>query len=348
MPLPLTGEQFQSVVRAGVLAPSADNRHPFNFECVGDAIRIRGDADFLKASYHRRILLRVSAGAIVQNMILEAGTLGFGVRTRWFPDPGDPTFVARLDLEDGGEAETQLAGAIPFRHTNRRLLFRGPGLGREQREALERDVAIVAGARLVWLDGVPVRNKALRLIRLSEAERFRNRSMHEELFSSVRFGVGWHRVSDEGLAPGALGVERPLRPIFATLRHWSLMRLLNLVGGHHFMGVRAGDLPCRFAPHLAVVVTDLEVEPGALAVGQAFERLWLRAHALGLALQPLAASALFALQGYEDVPTELRYQLQRGWADIVGDARPLIVFRLGRASAPAVGSGRRPLETYLA
>ncbi len=347
MPLPLTSEQFLSLVRAGILAPSADNRHPFRFAYSSDTIRVRGDESFLNASYHRGILLRISLGAVVQNLMLEAGTQGFGVRTHWFPDPADPAFVAQLGLSAGGDAEPQLAAAIPHRHTNRKLYFQGPPLDPEQLETLEHEVELVAGARLVWLDARPVRGKALRLIRLSEAERFRNRPMHEELFSSVRFDVGWNRVSDEGLAPGALGVEPPLRPIFRSLRHWSLMRLLNFVGGHHFMGIRAGDMPCRFAPHLAVIVTDWAVEQGAVAVGRAFERLWLRAQASGLALQPLAASALFALPGYGDVPSALRHQLQRGWSDIVGDARPLMVFRLGMATAPEIGSGRRPLETYV-
>lgn len=347
MSLSMTGEQFRSVVQAGVLAPSADNHHPFLFQRTDDGIIMRGDREFLNAAYHRRILLRMSAGAVVQNMVLEAGRLGFGVRFRWFPDAADRACIARLEFGSEHEPDPELAHAIPLRHTNRRLRFSGPAVPRAVLGRLEADVKAVAGAQLVWLDGPETRRKALSLIRLAEAERFRCRPMHQELFSSVRFDVGWGRTAEEGLAPGALGVERLLHGAFAMLRHWPVMRALNLVGGYQFMGFRAGDLPCRLSPHLAVIVTDLPVESGAMAVGQAFERVWLRANAVGLALQPLAASALFTLEGYADVRESIRHQLARGWADIVGDARPLIVFRLGMAEAPAIRCGRRALETYV-
>ena len=55
---------------------------------------------------------------------------------------------------------------------------------------------------------------------------------------------------------------------------------------------------------------------GAVGVGRAFERVWLWAASLGLAFQPLAGSALLALEGYRDVRRQrappTRGRLERG------------------------------------
>jgi hypothetical protein len=94
------------------------------------------------------------------------------------------------------------------------------------------------------------------------------------------------------------------------------------------------------------LTTTLSLEEGALAVGRALERVWLRATKMGLAFQPFAAPALFALEGYKDVRSALRRQLAEGWSEVVPDGTPLLVFRLGRASSPQVRSGRPSIEHY--
>jgi hypothetical protein len=343
----LTVEHFRSVVHAAVLAPSADNRHPLLFEQAGERVRVWGNDEFRAAPFHRRVLFLIAIGAVVENMRLRARSLGLETEVGWSPDPREPWLVAELRVLRSGAAPDALADAIPERHTNRRLRYRGPALTPAQRGQLEDDCAAVAGARIVWLDQRELRRRALRLVRIAERERFRCRPLHHELFSGIRFDAGWNQATDEGLAPGSLGVERPLRWAFKALRHWGLMRMLTYVGGHHLLGLRAGDLPCRMSPHLGAIATSLALEQGARAVGQAFERVWLRATSLGAALQPFAASTLFALDGYEDVRGRLRRELAQGWASVIPGLQPLIVFRIGRAPPPAARSGRRGLDSYL-
>lgn len=347
MPEALPDGQFRALVQAGILAPSADNHHPLRFERSGRAVVVRGTDQFLAAPFHRRVLLWISVGAVVQNMLLEASRQGLEYQVTWAPEPGQPDLVARLDPGPGFHGDSGLAAAIPTRRTNRALRFSGPPLEPSDCALLEQEARTAPGASLIWADSPGSRAEALRLIRIAEGERFRCAPMHHELFSSVRFDLGWNVPADQGLSPGALGVERPLRPAFALLRHWPVMRALNLVGGHRFMGVRAGSLPSRLCPHLGVIAVDGELDPGARSAGMAFERVWLRASALGLALQPLAAAALFALDGYGDVRSSVRRSLAEGWARLVPGQRPMMVFRLGRAAPPQVGTARKPLESYL-
>lgn len=342
----ISPDDFLAIVEAGIRAPSADNRHLLLFDRVGDSVRVWGNDEFYRAPFHRRILSLLSLGAVVENMTLRARDLGFEPTVGWFPDPGEPRIVSEVTVTGPCVTRDELALAIPQRHTNRRF-FRGPPISGEQQQQLEADAATIGGTRLIWLDERPLRSKALRLIRLAEAERFRQQDLHHELFSSIRFEVGWSDEAEEGLAPGSLEVEWTLRNAFEALRHWRLMRLLTLIGAHHLLAFRAGTMPCRLSPHLGVIATTLDLEPGALAVGQALERVWLRAATYGMAFQPLAASTLLALEGYGEIRPGVKQKLAAGWKELAPGMLPLIVFRLGWSSPASLRSGRRPVASYL-
>jgi hypothetical protein len=86
----------------------------------------------------------------------------------------------------------------------------------------------------------------------------------------------------------------------------------------------------------------------AISAGRAFERFWLHATQLGLALQPFAAAPLYARPEFEGVSQNLRATLQSGWAELVPRGTPLMAFRLGHAAAASVRTGRPPLSHFLA
>lgn len=342
-------ETLLDIARSGVLAPSADNQHVFRFELTEATLRLWPTSEFaLTTDRLRRVLGLISLGAVVENMRLRAGELGLVSRTTWFP-VDSAGLIAEMNFEpDPAAPLDELAAAIPARHTNRRM-YRGPGLRDDETALLSDAVGGPAeGVRLIWLHG-DARRRALGLIWRAESERFLRERMHEELFSSIRFDLSWHETADQALPPGALEIEAPMRPLFKALRHWALMRPLTWLGVHRLVGLRAGWLPCWQAPALGLLATSLPTEQGAVAVGAALERLWLRATLLDLALQPMAASAVLPLQSAADggASDELRSALAAGWQSIAPGVTPLMVFRMGRAARPAITSGRRPLEDYL-
>jgi len=338
----LSRAQTESIVEAGILAPSADNRHMLRFDVDERAIRLRGSDDFGRAPFHRRVLALISVGAVVENMVLRAARYGFLTDVAWC---GGAT-IAELRFGVGEARASDLEAAIPQRHTNRRLLYRGPGLTEDQGRQIAADVQGIASVRLLWLDLPDLRRRALRLISLAEAERFRSRPLHEDLFSAIRFDVGWRATATEGLPPGALEIELPMRPIFKALRHWTLMRALTAVGSHRLIGLRAAYAPCRVAPHLGALATNVELERGAIEVGRALERVWLRATSLGLAFQPFAASTLLALSGYQEVDERVRGRLAGGWKEICAEVTPLMLFRMGHARAASIRSGRPDMSDF--
>lgn len=341
-------EQLLQIAQSGVLAPSADNRHVFQIELADAAIRLWPTREFRTCSdLLRRVLGLVSLGAVAENMQLRARELGFEANRQWTLGAADGPLL-QLTLQPSDAPADPLAQAIPARHTNRRM-YHGQALGTAEKGLLTSATSAAQGIRVEWLEG-KARRRALHLIWLAESERFRRRHLHQDLYASIRFDLGWNESAEVSIPPGALEVEPPMRPAFKAFRHWSLMRPLALLGLHRVLGLRAGLLPCWQAPALGVLTTELPLEEGAIAVGAAFERLWLRATLMGLALQPMAASAVMGYQSpgvVDGASTQLRSRLTEGWRSILPATAPLMIFRLGRAQPPSIVSHRPPLETFI-
>jgi hypothetical protein len=292
------------------------------------------------------VLALVSFGCVAENIVVRGARLGYRVDVVDTPDSSDPALVAAFHLTRVDPVDAPLERAIATRQTNRALRYRGPPLAPVELQAMAQLVRDLEGITLAFHDSGAARARLLWLIRIAETERFRTRPLHEELFSAVRFDVGWRSSADEGLPPGALGVEPPLRPAFAQLRHWPVMKALRAAGGHRALGRRAGWLPSILSPHLGVVYTRLPILQGAFAAGRALERIWLEATCRGLAFQPLAASPLLAVPEYGDVPAATGERLRQGWRTL-SPGTPAMVFRMGRARPLPVRSSRPPAARFV-
>jgi hypothetical protein len=345
-------DRLKGILSAGIRAPSAENRHFLRFDVGQDKVDlISTDTPTWPDQPHRRMLALVSYGAVVENMSVQASSYGLAQITEWFPDPARIDLIARCRWQATTHHADPLATVISDRHTNRHFFRRAPVddtvLGRMADEA-----ASVPGARIIWFKTPAERRAALRAIRIAETERFRQPALHAELFSAVRFEAGWKETTEEGLPPGALGVELPMRPGFAAMRHWPLMRALTHIGAHHGLGFRAAYLPCRLAPVLGLVVhADKDPLIASVSAGRALERAWLASTEAGLGFQPMAAATVLARQrpGEGWVSATVQRQLIDLLNTITGeDARQAqMFFRVGHARSPELVTDRPPLERFL-
>ena len=340
----LDPDTLHFILESAILAPSADNQHrvQFGFDATQNTLRITTEGPLPPLGGYKRALALMSLGALVENLAIAASRFGIKVATTLYPDPNQPTCVLQIHLLLNQAEANPLWPTIPLRHTNRRVFFHGAKMSSTERGELDAAAHASPDCQLHWLDGSEIRNEVLRLMRRAETERFRTQALHEELFSAIRFEAGWHASCPEGLPPGALGVEPPLRPVFSLLRHWPVMRLVNMLGTHYLMGWRACDLPCRLAPHLGLLSIRNTDDQSVFDVGRSFQRIWLTVTLQGRVLQPMPASAIFALDGAgtEGVPVELQRALKEGWNASLGEAIPLMLFRIGFARPSSIVAGR--------
>jgi hypothetical protein len=343
-------DSFRFMLENAIMAPSADNQHRFRFQLVEDTIRVRyTEAELPPQGGYKRVLALLSLGAVAENLTIAASRFGIGAETVLLPDLTQPNLIMQIRLHAKQTDVDPLWRSIPLRHTNRQVRFRGPRMTDVERGELDAAAGTCPACKLVWLDEPALRGQALCLMRRAETERFHNRLLHKELFSAIRFDVGWRSACSEGMPPGALGVEPPLRVFFALLRHWPVMRLVNLLGAHHILGWRACDLPCRLAPHLGLLAVRHNDNQPVFDAGRSFQRLWLAATNQGRVLQPMPASALFALDGAqaEGIPADLQHDLADSWKASLGGAIPLMLFRIGFAQPSSIVAGRRGLEDFI-
>jgi hypothetical protein len=343
----LAREVALAIAGAAILAPSAENKHGFEIEIADDGIALIAKPEFLSAPFHRRVLGLMGLGASVENMRIAALSRGLAIRCSWFPRGPHGEELVTVRFYPAECAVNTLASAISRRHTNRNLRFRGPPLSQSVRHSIAESIRDIEGVELTWLNEPDRRRDALKLLWLAETHRFSVKPLHAELFGSIRFDLGWRRPAEEGLAPGTLGIEAMARPGFAALRHWRIVKALNVLGAARLLGFRAAYLPCALAPELAAISTSSNLEEGAIAGGQALERVWLTVTSKHLAMQPFAAPTLLALTGYTDVPVAIGGRLRRGWETLVPGQTPLIVLRLGCARPPAFTNARRSIDHYL-
>jgi nitroreductase len=345
-------EVLRLILGAGVLAPSAENYHYLCFRVLEESVELlTTDHDSWRALPHRRMLGLMALGAVIENMALRSQTLGLEMRSSLFPDASRLDLVAALDWSRGFPRHDPLDAQIELRHTNRRFYSRA-AIDAGILQELQTAASAQGGCTLVWMDSPRQRQRALSVIRVAETERFRRRSLHQELFGAIRFEAGWEQTTDEWLPPVALEVEPPMRGAFKLLRDWRVMRASVWVGAHWGLGFRAGYLPCALSPHIGVLMAhDDDPRIESVIAGRAFERVWLAATAEGLALQPYAAPAVLATQqsGEGWVSAATKAQVGHALADLTSghSGRPHMFFRIGRASAPTGVTRRKTLHHYV-
>ena len=342
----MTPECLLQLAAAAVAAPTADNHHVFRLAPLENGLSLRALPEYAHSTHGRRILAQVSAGAMVENLVLRAARLGIRMQPM-APDAGPEGFRLDLIAHDAAPVQHPLEAAIEHRHTNRHFRYRGPLLPAAAQQQLCAYGEDLGGAGLVWLDEPGARRRTVQLVRWAETERFRNPVLHAEMFGSIRFDAGWKAPTTEGVPMGALELPPLERPMFTMMRHWPVQRVINLIGMHHFIGWRGAALPCRLAPHLCAITGPDSSPASAVNAGRLLQRVWLGAQNLGLAFQMFAASAVYAFKGAYPLPEDLRQSLQSGWEEMCPSATPFLVFRLGHAAPVTVRSGRPSASALL-
>ena len=350
---------WRSIIDAAWRAPWADNRPALRFEWrATDGVLEwhTTEPELWRALPHRRWLALLAFGAALENARLRAAARGHVLHHRVGSDAAS-TCVAQSWIEGSRDAspdERALESAIESRCTNRRF-YRRHALP----SAAVQSIADAAGPVMHWLDQPSARRSALQILRIAEAERFAQWRLHNELFDSIRFDVGWQKSAAHGLPPAALEIEPPMRASFSWLRHPRTARTAAALGIPALLAWRAAGLPCGLSPHLAVVATprDEAADDGtaSIAAGRALQRAWLAAAHAGASVQPFAACGALLRQAPGDgwVRERTQQRLQRAsdalWSELRLDApRDLQIFlRIGNSRPPSARTEREPVSRAL-
>lgn len=305
------------LVTYAAMAPSGHNAQPWLFRVRDREIDLLSDWSRLihTADVDRREMY-VSLGCALENLLIAAEEFGLAHEVTYFPDQQhDPALVARIRFDPSGEMTSfrppGLFAMIPQRHTNRRQFERRP-IDREQLDLLGSCIA-EPGVVIDFSSDSQERNALSRLVLQADHDQLGNQNYRQELARWTdrgSFGEPWLRAHLHGF-------------------------LLRRCGNLDLESKRDGEL-LKSAPTFGVISTAGNSRTLQVKAGQAFQRMWLMATALGIQIHPMTRVLQVA-----NLKDDLRALIDSG------DLYPQQTFRMGYAQADLHPVKRRPVAELI-
>ncbi len=347
-------ERWKDLVGYGILAPSPDNSQPWRFSVKEGALYIFDDkrrSSFLYNAGNRASL--ITMGAVIENINIAASHHSLKIDAEYLP-PGDPDLVAILKAKEGDVEEDPLFPYIEKRCTNRKP-YDGRPLEAGVREDLVEEAATVGGVDLSIVDERKRVSTLAKAIGRSDEMLFKKRELLEGLIPWIRWSREEARMWKDGMDLDCLELTPFQRFLFRSLKSWTILSILNLFGGARFAGLHSSRL-ARSASCLCLL-TIPDMEPlSFIRAGRAVERVWLKATALGMAVQPMTGiTFLWIVRRLKEeafTPPErsevirIEELLKEVFPDLDGRT-PAFLMRMGYAPPPSSRTLRRDVDRVL-
>lgn len=355
-------EILRDILSKAILAPSGDNCQPWKIRLRDGAIDLYVVPEEDNSLYNfNSYAVYVSAGAVLENVMVAAGYHGYTVQYELFPDAADATYVARITLgnqyhsEAASTNDAALYKAISDRATTRKPYQFGT-VSAELANHLSEAAGSDLSAQLSITRDQAVIKRLASHVANNERILFGNRTMHGFFFEHVVWSKEDAQKKGTGFFIDTLELPPPAKKIFPFWKRWSIMRLFGLLG---FLGIVAKDNAALYAQSGAVgaiIIPKIGAKEYAEA-GMLLERVWLAATQAGLKFQPLAGIAFLHHRislGLSDEFTrnertiiDAAYQGIINEMQIPASMKLVALFRTGIGEAPTARSHRRPLENFI-
>jgi nitroreductase len=295
-----------------LLAPSCYNTQPWKFAAYEKEIKIFADEGrWLKVADVDQRELYISIGCALENLLIAAEHFGYGHQVSYSEDE----MAVIVQIGFSGKPSTfrgqELFEAIKMRHTNRKRYQIRPIPS--ETLALLRDVCIEDGIMIKMADDAETKEKMSNLVLQANASMFSNPAFRKELGH-------WY-------GQGAFG-----SPLLISRICQMLNNQLNLGK----LQAKKDSKAVMSASVLGIVSSKRNDKAAQILAGQVFERIWLKATALGISLQPMGQVLR--------VP-----DLKKEAASLFpsSDVCPQQIFRLGYAEPNQKRTARRPLTDFM-
>ncbi|MCK4623646.1 MAG: nitroreductase [Desulfuromonadales bacterium] len=345
-------ERIEKLLQFAVTAPSGDNCQPWKFAVNDRQIKVFNVPGKDTSLYNfQQMASLVAHGALLENILIAAPSLGFMPKIEYFPDSGNPDLVATVELGEGERFEDPLLPWMLKRCTNRKK-YDGIPLTEEQENALVHAPYEVPKAK-VRLETDPAKVKSLAAI-LANNDRlvFENSYLHNFLFEHIRWTDEEARQTSDGLDIKTLELKTPDSLVFKFFKYWPVVEKLNRVGLSKMVAKQAEKL-CLSASGVGIITVQGNSDEDFLLGGRVMQRVWLEATRLGLSFQPLAGIAFLMQRVSAGATGELAPQQVKLISDVgekvsqlfyLDQEEVVMFFRVGRGGPPSARSLRKPLD----
>jgi hypothetical protein len=344
--------EIQKILEAGIRAPSGDNLQPWRFKVMGHEVKVFykwSKNDPLYDFEERGAML--GHGALIENMLIAAGTLGYRAEFTLFPDNNDTNHVSTFNFIKAEKKIDPLSEYI-FKRTTNRKRYDATKLTPQEKEGLVAAArAVSVNGRLVFVDD-PIAKRALsNALGVSERMIFENHFVHSSVYTFFRWSKKDIGVGD-GLDVKTLEFNSITIFMLRLLHSWPLTLLLKPLGIGARIARKTADRT-NSSGAICAIVTQGETPSEYIESGRAFQRIWLEATRMGLSVHPIVASTFLGqrVRGSEaEMFTEKEKEvIDAAFSEIeqgfdAKDKNITMVFRIGRAETPLAHTLRRTPE----
>jgi len=352
---------YRRMVKAAILAPSAENTQPWHFFVRESGLTICLDRSRALASDVDFMLDLTSLGTCTENAVLAAREIGFEPTVAFVAEQEQLRLrqakgyvpVVKLTCSKAGEMDP-LFHCLAARCTSRRM--ESTEIARPRLDKLAAEIGEIPGVRINWVTEQNALREVAQLVGIGNRIRFEYQPFHQEFYDNVRITPEEITTTRDGLDLATLQLSSGVTTIMTFLKRWPRMWVANLLGFSRDVARQAAaEMRCSGA--VGILSVDAATCDCFLNGGRALERLWLATTAAKLGFHPAAALAVFLayaqrtdgsrlLPKHQQMAEGIQQRFYRLYPQLSGRTVQM-VFRIGHAKQPEVRSLRRNANDVL-
>lgn len=343
-------QDILKILDYAIWAPSGDNSQPWAFQINGDRLLIYNlpnkDNPYLN---FKQSGSHIAHGGLIENIVIAAPHFGYFAEVLLFPSsPAHKDLVASISFDKSRTYKSDpLFTFIKERHTNRRPYENTP-LTSEQRESILKTPEELGFGLFKLLESEGKKKIVGGAGALAEIVILENKMLHSYLFKDVVWTEKEEKEKRHGLYIKTMEFNPIQKILFRLASQRSLMKFAIQLGLPKFIAKEDSKLYATGSA-LGIVAMPDHTKYDAINAGRVIQRIWLKATAMGIALQPITATLFFGqrvlLGEDKDLISAHKDLIKRAYNDIkkefdLNNETPYMMFRLGRAK-PVSGRSSR-------
>lgn len=355
----LTEEQVNQIVSTALLAPSAGNNQPWKWVANAGRLYLFHDEKFsISWGDFDNITSNIAFGTAIENLKIEAGSLGMDVQYTLFPNAENRRLIASFTFslaksEAYGQA---LAPGLAIRLTNRKK-------GNKQKintaviQTLIQAATDHSQASIHIIEDEETIDAIAEIVAGVERVRFLYPQGHHDFYTKeVRWTDQAVQESNDGLDIKSLELSESDRIGLLVAANPEVIKLLNKWGGGSaFEKLSRNGIKSSSA--IGLISMPSYSSENFITGGEAVQRVWLQANLAGLSFHPISAPLfLFARLNHgngDQLTPKATEELARFQEELfkifpnLNESEGVFMFRLSYADEASVRSLRKPLAETL-
>lgn len=352
-------EHIEKILTAGSLAPSGDNLQPWRFAVSHDCNEIKiylSDEGKDSVYDYKRLASIFAIGAVLENMSVEARSLGMDADMTLFPE-GDRECIAevKFDCAEFYDEENdcqELHQAIFARTTNRKAYRRDSLTDDEKEHIVLVPEKLAVQSKVKILDDRGQIKQVAKLLSYNDILIFKNQLVHDGLYHYFRWTQKDFVEKKSGLYVKTLELSWVKWLGLWLLKSWPMAKIMSFSGAF-FVIAKMSERVYVQSGALCAITMPANSRKSFLEGGRVFERVWLEATKMGLSIQPQFGFVAF---GQREASGEMTVFPHSETVHIrkkldslkklfqVGEDSVVMIFRIGKSEPPSAISIKRPIK----